>query len=66
MAEMAAMYENGKQYSGTFAGIKVSFVLVNFSKNVADKFNKLLVQEAMKNEKLVGRSAVGIARAGSI
>lgn len=54
-------YKNGVKYEDTFAGIKVSFVLVNFSKNVADKFNKLLVQEAMRHEKLVGRSAVGIA-----
>ena len=55
------MYENNKQYKGVYGGVSVTFRLVNFSKNVADKFNKLLVQEAMRNEKLVGRSAVGIA-----
>ncbi len=54
-------YENGKQYSGTFAGVKVTFSLQNFSEKVVERFNKSLAEEAMRHEKLVGRSAVGIA-----
>jgi hypothetical protein len=54
-------YENGKQYKGVYGGVSVTFRLVNFSEKVVERFNKSLAEEAMKNEKLVGRSAVGVA-----
>jgi hypothetical protein len=58
------MYQNGKQYSGTFAGVKVTFTLHNFSEKVVERFNQKLVEEAMRNERLAGRSAVGTATSG--
>lgn len=44
------MYENGKTYSGTFAGVKVTFSLQNFSEKVVETFNQALVTEVMKRE----------------
>jgi hypothetical protein len=43
-------YENGKQYTGVFGGIKVTFTLENFSEQVVEKFNRLLVEKAMEQQ----------------
>jgi hypothetical protein len=49
------MYQNGKAYLGTFAGVKVTFTLQNFSQKVVEKFNEALVKEVKHLENRGGQ-----------
>ena len=46
-----ATYKNGVTYSGTFAGISVTFTLVNFTNKTVDNFNRLLAEKALEHLK---------------
>jgi tRNA/tmRNA/rRNA uracil-C5-methylase (TrmA/RlmC/RlmD family) len=41
-------YENGKQYEGQYAGVKIRFSLQNFSQKTVEAFNEKLAKEALK------------------
>jgi hypothetical protein len=43
-------YENGKQYEGQYAGVKIRFSLQNFSQKTVEAFNEKLAKEALKHE----------------
>jgi hypothetical protein len=42
------VYENGKQYEGQYAGVKIRFSLQGLTPQVVEKFNQMLAKEALK------------------
>lgn len=41
------MYQEGKQYSGTFAGIRITFTFENLTEKTAGKFNRAWAENAL-------------------
>ena len=44
-------YENGTQYSGTFAGIRINFSIENFSEKAVQRFNETRAEIALRKIK---------------